>query len=110
MYRFCDYRDSKLIIPMVKVQWNCLDSEPSYLATYLASWWIHPLTLIVCVLDWKCPVIRAKGVFLLPLVCVHLSPPLVTLPPIHFMQVHPDVSSCVVEGCPLVNNNVTCAC
>ena len=33
--------------------------------------------------------------------CVHLSPPLVALPPVHFMQVHPDVYSCVVEGCPL---------
>ena len=28
--------------------------------------WFHPLTLIVCVLEWKCPVGRAKGVFLLP--------------------------------------------
>ena len=28
--------------------------------------WFHPLTLIVCVLEWKCPVSRAKGVFLLP--------------------------------------------
>ena len=62
--------------------------------------WFHPLTLIVCVLEWKCPVSRAKGVFLLPS-CVHLSPPLVALPPVHFMQVHPDVYSCVVEGCPL---------
>ena len=45
------YRDSKLIIPMVKVQWNCYDSEPSYLATYLASWWINspPYTNSVCV-------------------------------------------------------------
>ena len=39
--------------------------------------WFHPLTLIVCVLEWKCRVSRAKGVF------------------------HPDVYSCVVEGCPL---------
>ena len=23
------------------------------------------------------------------------------LPPVHFMQVHPDAYSCVVEGCPL---------
>ena len=61
-----------------------------------------PLTLIVRVLEWKCPVSRAKGVFLLPpCVCVHLSPPLVTFPPVHFIQVHPDVYSCVVEGCPL---------
>ena len=62
---------------------------------------VSSLTLIVCVLEWKCPVSRAKGVFLLPLVCVHLALPLVTLPPVHFMQVHPDVYSCVVEGCPL---------
>ena len=33
--------------------------------------------------------------------CVHLSPPLVALPPVHFMQVHPDVYTCVVEGRPL---------
>ena len=33
------------------------------------------LTLIVCVLEWKCPVSRAKGVFLLP-PCV--CPPLTT--------------------------------
>ena len=32
----------------------------------LVSGWFHPLTLIVCVLEWKCPVSRAKGVFLLP--------------------------------------------
>ena len=74
--------------------------------------WFHPLTLIVCVLEWRCPVSRAKGVFLLPLVCVHLSPPLVALPPVHLMQVHPDVYSSVVEGCPLetkerLNNDVT---
>ena len=37
--------------------------------------WFHPLTLIVCVLKWKCPVSRAKGVFLLP-PCV--CPPLTT--------------------------------
>ena len=55
----------------------------------------------VCVLEWRCPVSRAKECFCFPLVCVHLSPPLVTLPPVHFMQVHPDVYSCVVEGCPL---------
>ena len=63
--------------------------------------WFHPLTLIVCVLEWKCPVSRAKGVFLLPS-CV--CPPLTTTgdpPPVHFMQVHPDVYSCVVERCPL---------
>ena len=36
--------------------------------------------------------------FCFPIVCDHLSPPLVTLPPVHFMQVHPDVHSCVVEG------------
>ena len=63
--------------------------------------WFHPLTLIVCVLEWKCPVSRAKGVFLLSSCVCHLSPPLVALPPVHFMQVHPDVYSCVVEGCPL---------
>ena len=68
---------------------------------FLSVRWFHPLTLIVCVLEWKCPVSRAKGVFLLPLVCVHLSPPLVAFPPVHLMQVHPDVYSCVVEGCPL---------
>ena len=28
--------------------------------------WSQSLTLIVCVLEWKCPVSRAKGVFLLP--------------------------------------------
>ena len=62
--------------------------------------WFHPLTLIVCVLEWKCPVSRAKGVFLLP-PCA--CPPLTTTgdPPVHFMQVHLDVYSCVVEGCPL---------
>ena len=88
MYRFCDYHDSKLIIPMVKVQWNCYDSEPSYLATYRSLWWIHPLTLIVCVLDWKCPVSRAKGVFLLP-PCV--CPPLTTTgdPPSHSLHAGP---------------------
>ena len=37
--------------------------------------WFHPLTLIVCVLEWRCPVSRAKGVFLLP-PCV--CPPLTT--------------------------------
>ena len=37
--------------------------------------WFQPLTLIVCVLEWKCPVSRAKGVFLLPS-CV--CPPLTT--------------------------------
>ena len=37
--------------------------------------WFHPLTLIACVLEWKCPVSRAKGVFLLSL-CV--CPPLTT--------------------------------
>ena len=37
--------------------------------------WFHPLTLIVCVLEWKFPVSRAKGVFLLP-PCV--CPPLTT--------------------------------
>ena len=63
--------------------------------------WFHPLTLIVCVSEWRCPVSRAKGVFLLPPCVCHLSPPLVALPPVHFMQVHPDVYSCVVEGCPL---------
>ena len=36
---------------------------------------VSPLTLIVCVLEWKCPVSRAKGVFLLP-PCV--CPPLTT--------------------------------
>ena len=37
--------------------------------------WFHPLALIVCVLKWKCPVSRVKGVFLLsPCVC----PPLTT--------------------------------
>ena len=56
--------------------------------------WFHPLTLIVCVLEWKCPVSSAKGVLL-------LSPSLVTFHPVHFMQVHPDVYSCVVDGCPL---------
>ena len=61
-----------------------------------------PYTNSVCVLEWKCPVSRAKGVFLLPpRVCPPLTTPLVTLPPVHFMQVHPDVYSCVVEGCPL---------
>ena len=34
--------------------------------------WFHPLALIVCVLKWKCPVSRAKGVFLLS-PCVHVS-------------------------------------
>ena len=62
---------------------------------------LPPYTYSVCMLEWKCPVSRAKGVFLLPLVCVHLPPPLMTLPPVHFMQAHPDVYSCVVEGCPL---------
>ena len=37
--------------------------------------WFQPLTLIVCVLEWKCPVSGAKGVFLLP-PCV--CPPLTT--------------------------------
>ena len=60
-----------------------------------------PDTNSVCVLEWKCPVSRAKGVFLLPpCVCPPLTP-LVALPSVHSMQVHPDVYSCVVEGCPL---------
>ena len=37
--------------------------------------WFQSLTLIVCVLERKCPVSRAKGVFLLP-PCV--CPPLTT--------------------------------
>ena len=41
----------------------------------LSVMWFQPLTLIVCVLEWKCPVSRAKGVFLLP-PCV--CPPLTT--------------------------------
>ena len=61
-----------------------------------------PYTNSVCVLKWKCPVSRAKGVFLLPsCVCPPVPPPLVALPPVHFVQVHPDVYSCVVERCPL---------
>ena len=36
---------------------------------------VSPLTLIVCVLEWECPVSRAKGVFLIP-PCV--CPPLTT--------------------------------
>ena len=50
---------------------------------------------------FKCLVSTAKGVFLLP-TCV--CPPLPTTgdpPPVHFMQAHPDVYSCVVKGCPL---------
>ena len=63
---------------------------------------LTPYTNSVCVgMEWKCPVSRAKGVFLLPPCVCHFSPPLVTLPPVHFMQVHPDVYSCLVEGCPL---------